>query len=66
LQGRITAVANIGVGEFEPRLLVVLLLRHHAVEPDGAAVGMGDGGIPDAQSVAAAAQVRAHHVEAEE
>ena len=30
------AVADIGIGEHESRFLVVLLLRHHAVEADGA------------------------------
>ena len=60
------AVTNVRIGEFEPGLPVVLLLRHHAIEPDHAWASMRDRGVPYSQPVAAAAQVLAHDVEAEE
>src|SRR5262245_58066211 len=59
-------VADVRVSEPESRFAVVVLLRHHAVEADGAGPGMRDGRIPNAQAVAAAAQIAAHDVEAEE
>ena len=52
------AIADIGVGEPEAGLPVVLLLRHHAVEADHAAGCMRDRGVPDAQAKPAAAQIR--------
>src|SRR5205823_234828 len=60
------AVADIGIGEPESRLAIVLLLRHYAVEPDGARAGMCDRPVPDTQPIAAAAQVTPHEIEAEE
>ena len=64
--GNGAAVADVGIGEPEPRLPVVFLLCHDAIEPDHARAGVRDGGIPDAQSVAAAAHVLPHDVEAQE
>src|SRR5262249_25397846 len=61
-----TAVAHIGIGELEPRLLVVLLLRHHTIEPDHACTSVRNSGVPYAQSVAAAAQIFPYDVEPEE
>jgi hypothetical protein len=58
------AVTDIGIGQPESGLLVVVLLRHHAVEPDDAVTCLFDRGIPDAQAIAAAAQVGSHDVEA--
>jgi len=43
-----------------------LLLRYHAIEPDHAWASVRDGRIPNAQSVAAAAQVLSHDIETEE
>src|SRR5262249_7247456 len=60
------AVADVPVSELESRFSIVALLRHDAVESDGAGPGMGDGRIPNAQAVAAAAQIGAHDVETEE
>src|SRR5437870_2082394 len=60
------AVADIGIGQPESRLAIVLLLRHYAVEPDGARAGMCDRPVPDTQPIAAAAQVTPHEIEAEE
>src|SRR5262245_18483845 len=60
------AVTNIGIGQFEARLFVVLLLRHHAIEPDHAWTGMCNGGVPYTQSVAAAAHIFPYNVQAEE
>src|SRR4051795_6012315 len=59
------AVTDIRIGQPESGLLVVALLRHHAVEADGAVTRMFDRGIPDAQAIAAPAQVGPHDVEAE-
>jgi hypothetical protein len=59
------AIADIGIGELKAGLSVIPLLRHHAVKPDHARGSMRDGLVPDAQAVAAAAQIRAHDVEAE-
>src|SRR5580704_17006782 len=61
-----SAVTDVGISELEPGLSVVLLLRYHAIEPDRAWPGVRNGRIPYAQSVAAAAQVLSHDVEAEE
>src|ERR1700675_2585295 len=47
------AVTDVGISELEPDLSVVLLLRHHAVEPDHAWASVRDGRIPYAQSVPA-------------
>ena len=60
------AVTDIGVGAFETRLFVVLLLRYHAIEPDYAWTSMRDGRVPYAQSVAAAAHIFPHDVQAKE
>src|SRR5204863_8801765 len=57
------AVSDVGISEFESGLLVVLLLRHHAIQPDHATAGMGDSRVPDTQSVAAAAQIFAVDIE---
>jgi len=60
------AVTDVGISELEPGLSVVLLLRHHAIEPDHAWPGVRNGRIPYAQSIAAPAQVLSHDVEAKE
>src|SRR5262249_8760821 len=60
------AVTDIGIGEAEARLPVIVLLRHHAVEPDHAGARMRDRLLPDAQTVAAPAQIGPYDVEAEE
>src|SRR5207244_3631231 len=60
------AVADIGIRELEARLTVVFLLRHHAVETDGAPRSVRDGRVPHAQPMATAAHIASHDVEAEE
>src|SRR5262245_19432610 len=60
------AVTDIGIGQFETGLFVVLLLRHHAIEPDHAWTSMPNGGVPYTQSVAAAAHIFPYNVQAEE
>src|SRR5262249_15987483 len=60
------AVTDIGIGQFETRFLIVLLLRHYAIESDHTWTGMCNGGIPYTQSMAAASQIFPHDVEAEE
>jgi hypothetical protein len=49
------AVTDVGISELEPGLSVVLLLRHHAIEPDHAWPGVRNSRIPYAQSIAAPA-----------
>ena len=60
------AIANIDISERKAGLLVIGLLRHDAIKPDHPCAGMGDCLLPDAQAVAAPAQIRAHDVETEE
>src|SRR5262249_2861494 len=60
------AITDIGIGKFETRLFIVLLLRHYAIEPDHTWTGMCNGGIPYAQSVAAATQIFSYNVQAKE
>ena len=60
------AVTDVGISELESGPPVVLLLRHHAIEPDHAWTSVRDGRVPYAQSVAAAAQVLSHDIETEE
>jgi hypothetical protein len=59
------AVTDIGIGQPKCGLLVIVLLRHHAIEADGAATRMLERRIPDAQAIAAAAQVGPYDIEAE-
>ena len=60
------AVTDVGIGKLETGFPVVLLLRHHAIEPDHAWTGVRDGRVPYPQSIAAAAQIRANDIETEE
>ena len=60
------AIADVGVGEGEAGLAVVVLLRHHAVEPDDTAARVRDARLPEPIAEAPAAQVGAHDIEAEE
>ena len=60
------AVADIRISKLEPGPPVILLLRHHAVEPDHPCASVRDGRAPYAKSVAAPAQILPHDVEAEE
>ena len=60
------SVTDIRIGEFETGLFVVLLLRHHAIEPDHAGTSVGEGRVPYVQSIAAATHIFSHDVQAKE
>ena len=59
-------VADVVPGQAEARLAVVVLLRHHAVEADVAALQPGHAGAPDSYAVAFAADLGTGDVEAQE
>ena len=59
-------VTDIRIGEFETGLFVVLLLRHHTIEPEHPRTSVGEGRVPYVQSIAAATQIFSHDVQAKE